>query len=158
MTSSAPAPRFVEHCIALYNELDRQARLEDFEGTIQKVFKGSLLQAFKNTGISQSYYTKIYGALKASECIIVASRGGRGAPSVVILLGRPTSEILSELPLTFGPSAAKLGARITELESRLKRLENLLGGLDVKKALIEVDRRLAELPQLAQENDAKEPE
>lgn len=122
------------HMVAVYRAMYEESQ----EQENYTVYTGKLSQLVKDLGISMTYYSKIFRALYEGDYAALEDRGGRDKPSTVILLREPTVDELTALTLT-NPSP------ILSLVKRMEALESSLGGLYVKGALVEVERRLQAL-------------
>lgn len=134
MTTDEP-PRLFQHALALYNQLLSEASEEC-------VFEGSLVAAFRAIGVSQSYYSVLYGALKELGCIeVVRSGRGGGASSRVILHHPPDLEAFQ----------ARYTGGLTKREphgilgQRLENIEGRLPNIDLHSYIVETERRLESL-------------
>jgi hypothetical protein len=122
------------HVITVYRAMSEDSQEEEN----YSIYVGNLSQLVESLGISMTYYSRIFRALYDGDYAALEDRGGRDKPSTVLLLREPTVEEL--LALTFtnpGP--------ILSLVKRLDSLESSLGGLHVRNALAEVEKRLEAL-------------
>lgn len=129
------------YCRDFYNLLESKAEMEMVNGVPLKLFRGPLTGVYKELGIGQSYYSMINRTLREMGCVTLMRRGARGSDSVLALHHPPdeTEFLFSQSRrLTDPPPAAKLTERI-------ERLERRLGGVDIGKALNEIDERLTKL-------------
>jgi hypothetical protein len=123
----------------MYDELHSRAIDKKLQsGETARVFTGSYVDAWKATGIAQSYYTPIRRALEAHGAITILQRGGRNVDTVIVLIGLP--DVWEDIPggLTDGPKYASLNATVKDIERRL-------GGMNVAAALQEIEMRLTEV-------------
>jgi hypothetical protein len=84
------ASRLYEHTTALYHALDAAATTEPMNGSDARVFRGSIVKAFRSLGISQSYYSEVRRGLLKSESISILQQGSRGIQSVIVLHKEPS--------------------------------------------------------------------
>jgi hypothetical protein len=127
----------------LYKLLEADSQKEVIDGIEIKVFRGPLVQTFKSLGVSQVYYSKSIAGLTSLGCITLLRRGARSSPSIVALHHPPheldwLADRGSGKGLTTSPEGAKLRQEIQDIKRQL-------GGIDIRAALAEFERRLGEL-------------
>jgi hypothetical protein len=143
------APRMFQHTVALY----RQLYSESVEQNGQRIFEGSLVGAFRAIGVSQSYYSSLYGILKELGSIVVerAGRGG-GAKSRVVLYDPPELEPFQSMyrkHLTNSTPYATLALRIENVEGRLPNI-------DLASYIVDLEQRLQSLEDRVQTLERRE--
>ena len=131
-----------QRALDLYDILDRHATEE--EG--QKVFRGSITQAFRELEISQSHYSNVQKLLVAAGAIELVQRGARGIPSVFVLHGKPEAETFSPIPLTGVPKPDMFA-----LAQAVKDIQRQIGGLDIVRALADLEKRVGKLEKKGQD-------
>ena len=120
----------------LYDHLDANAVEEDDV----RIFRGSIVKAYDDLGISHSHYSNVQKMLVESGAIEMLQRGARGIESVYQLNGRPSPEKLRKSPLTKTNSRATVA-----LEQRIADIQRQIGGLDIVAALADLEKRLGKL-------------
>lgn len=133
-------PAVFRHSQSLYDALDARSTVEIVRDTPIKVFRGSITEIYRQTGISQSYYSKVTKALADNGCITYLQRGGRGLETVVAL-HHPPLEHEWNVPQTSLMERGAFGI----LTQRLNNIDESLGGLDVKKALVDLQTQVTTL-------------
>lgn len=128
-----------DHAEKFYNILAEQATREDLDGISDVlVFRGKIGDLYKSLGASQSYYSKIRGALLDMGCISIYAQGARDRPTVVILHHPPEAtefRIRTDGHLTERGVNGILAQRVDDIHKRL-------GGLDIVAALKNFEERL----------------
>lgn len=107
-----------------------------------KVIHVQRTKVFDTLGISRGYYSILYGALEDMGCIEHVTRGTQGKPSEMILHHAPNKEQYdpkrARSSLTVKRQSASLAQRVTILERRLE-------GIEVKEAIVALDKRIRAL-------------
>lgn len=133
---------FIKHCVKFYNTLDDRATDKEVNGRIVRIFAGSYTEAWKASGVAQTYYSPVRKALERHEAIVVLQRGTNQADTVIHLRGLPDEWDVAgwrnDSRLTSAGIAATILADVQEIKSKL-------GGINILEALQEVERRLNEL-------------
>lgn len=142
---------FIQHCIAVYKALDERATVKAKE----RVFAGSVVETFKTTGISQTYYGSVFNTLEDVGAIEKIQRGGRDVDTVIVLKGLP-----KKWPEGLGWKGKNLkplteDTRYATLLLEVEKLKELMGGIDVKTALLEHEDRITKLERIANNGKAK---
>jgi hypothetical protein len=125
-----------DHALKLYEAMNDQA---DKDG----IYEGKVTDTFSKLGISMTYYTPLFNALKELGCIEMLERGTRARPTRYRLHGSPKRKAFDTIYLTNVPRRATLP--LESLEQRLSNLERRLDGLDIKAILLEQEKRLQKL-------------
>ena len=121
------------HIVSVFDAMEAESVvIED-----NKLYIGSL-SALVRSIASSTYYADITRALYDGGYTALVDRGGRSKPSTLLLLRRPQVDELMLLTLEPGPP-------ILSLVNRIERLESSLGGMNVVKALSEVDGKLRQI-------------
>lgn len=128
-----------KHCQTVYSLLAKQAKSEQFADELQLVFRGSYTKVFSESGISNSYYRIVKRIMTELGSITEVRRGSRNVESIILLHGPPKVEDADIIALKDLTPAQK-GA--TLLEQRVKDIEANIGGLDIKKALADIQRQI----------------
>lgn len=84
-----PTPTLFEHCVAVFQEMEGQARDEGAEGLI---YEGHLTKLFNQLGLSAPYYTSVMRRLKQMDCVVQVRRGGGTSTSRWRLVRVPSEE------------------------------------------------------------------
>lgn len=119
------------HMVAVYKAMEEESTV--VEG--QRTYVGKLSQLVDDLGISMTYYSRIFRGLYEGGYAVMEDRGGRNKPSTVFLLQAP--EISDLLDLTLEDTGP-----ILSLMKRLEKVETSIGGMYVKGALAEIEKRL----------------
>jgi hypothetical protein len=122
--------------------------MDEVDNLSIRVWRGSIVDAYKSLGVSQTFYTPVMNTLKDLGCITVLSSGRRASPSVLALHHAPDeTEYLfySESRLKNSPESAKLRGRLEMLEKRI-------GGINIVDTLVELEKRVARLEHQAQKD------
>ena len=132
----------LEHAMRLWKALDALPYEQKHNGKLVEVRK---THVFRELGISQTYYSPIWGALEQGGCIEVYEKGTHGRPSRIMLI-RPPSESTFSVEVLTQPREPDI------LRQRIENVERRLDGVDVKqlgaalvKRIDELDRRLKQL-------------
>jgi hypothetical protein len=109
-------------------------------GSDARVFRGSIVKAFRSLGISQSYYSEVRRGLLKSESISILQQGSRGIQSVIVLHKEPSEESLETVEALGLTTPLEAAIVIQELRD----LKRLIGMISVPDALVNIERRLQE--------------
>jgi hypothetical protein len=124
---------------ALYTALNA---IKGEKGPKGKTIRVQRTKVFDTLGISRGYYTILYSNLEDMGCIEHVSRGTQGRPSEMILYHPPKIEQYdpkrARSRLTTRSKSANLSQRVTILERRLE-------GVDLKEAIVALDKRIRAL-------------
>jgi hypothetical protein len=139
---------FINHCAKMYQALhERAVDKELSSGQTARVFTGSYTDAWKSTGISQTYYSPIRKWLEKNKAILVLQTGGRSVDTVIVLQGLPdTPEAdgwLGNKGLTESTNYARLAESVAEIKKSL-------GGLNIVEILAEFETRVKSLEEQIQ--------
>lgn len=134
MSEDKPKSRLFEHAESLYTRLAKDA--------VDGIFTGSMVQAFRDIGVSQAYYSRIYRTLEeiGSIELLQSGRGGR-QPSIIKLHHAPESA-------NFEAAYDKALTNPTPLDTLRQRVHNVEGRLpsiDISSALADHEQRLKAL-------------
>jgi len=124
------SPRLAQHIISVYERMEAES--VKVEGN--QLYIGSLSILVRSIA-SSTYYSDITRALYDGGYAALLDRGGRSKPSTLVLLRKPKEDELMALTM-------EAESPIVSLMNRLSVLEASVGGMNVVKALSEVDRRL----------------
>jgi len=125
---------FARHIIAVYNYFDEDSTLID---TGEVIWIGNVSEAFKELGISGSYYSLIFRILYDNGYVSQVDRGGRDKPTTLLLHFKPEIETLL-LTTTGLPATIPLVERIGQLERNT-------GEMNLVEALKVLDQRVSAL-------------
>lgn len=120
----------------LYGKLLDHSNKESINGEELIVFRGSMMAVADQLGMSRTNYAKAIRLLKANECLQVVEKGTRGYESVVVLHRPPTAEDAIDRGTLTNPNQP------ARLSRRTDAVERLLGGVDVVRALSDIEQRL----------------
>lgn len=123
-------PTLAKHIITVYEAME----VESVKVENNQLYIGSLSILVRSIA-SSTYYAPITRALYDGGYAALLDRGGRSKPSTLVLLRKPKEDELMSLTM-------EAESPIVSLMNRLTVLETSVGGMNVVKALSEVDRRL----------------
>ena len=126
-----------EHAQKLWNALDALPFEKKERGKLVEVRKTHI---FRELGISQTYYSPIWGALEQAGCIEVYEKGTHSKPSRILLFREPTEDTFSVEVLT-QPREPDI------LRQRIENIERRLDGLDLKGTVAALVKRQDALDQ-----------
>jgi hypothetical protein len=129
------------HLKELYEQLDSEAKEEDMDGVNLRVFRGSIVHAYRTCAIPQSYYSAVRKSLTGMGCITMLRQGARGKASVVVLHKAPELadyEVVKHSDLTPRLDPAILAQRVDDLSKQL-------GGINIVAAFQNIEERLREV-------------
>lgn len=131
------------YCSALYNIMDKDAVAVTLsDSTEVRVWRGLITETAASVGAGEGVYSRVIDRLTILGCIAVLDRGRRNNPSTVALHFPPTAEVWArknlDSDLTNRPSPAMMQAELRDIRGQL-------GGLNVIKALSNLDQRLTEV-------------
>lgn len=125
-----PVSTLFGHCVTVYDEMKRQARMEDVNEVPTLVYEGHLTRlVLQGVNLSAPYYTSVLKALKAMGCVYQLKRGGGGATSKWSLLQAPTEDDFRNMKTMNKPLSGKLA----QLEQQMR---------DMNRRLLEAETRL----------------
>lgn len=137
-------PQLFKHTLLFWRSLSAKANFEPmpgFEDKGSRLFRGKIVELYRELGISQGYYTEIIRFLVDQGCITYIQRGSRGFETVIAVHEPPTLsdwerwKLLPSQGLTEPPDYATL-------ELRIRALETLVGGINIVEALQRVKDEL----------------
>ena len=126
-------PALYRHAVSLYNQLAAGA---DESG----VYTGSKVEAFRAIGVSQGYYSTLYGRLEEMGCIetLHSGRGGGGNLSRVQVYDPPDLDKFQEL---YRKSLTK-DTPFDTMQKRLSNLEGRLPEVDLASVIADFEARI----------------
>lgn len=123
-------PTLAQHIITVYERMEAES--VKVEGN--QLYIGSLSVLVRSIA-SSTYYSVITRALYDGGYAALLDRGGRSKPSTLVLLRKPKEDELMALTM-------EAESPIVSVMNRVAALEASVGGMNVIKALSDVDRRL----------------
>lgn len=140
-------PKLLSYCSALYERFVAESAIEVVEDVELIVWRGKVTITAKDVGIPDGTYKRVMDQLTRMKCVEQVERGFRGsAPTSVILHRPPTVEVWQDESrgrvLTRGETPAILSRRLDDLERRLE-------GIDIKRALAELQKEIDDVRSLA---------
>lgn len=132
-------PKLYEHTLAMYNELRNRAEPLDNGDTMR--FEGSKVEAFRAIGVSQAYYSPIFDALTELGCIEQIQRGASRLPSVILLHHPPESEDFAAIYHVALTKPTPLDTIRQEVDDLRRRLPEI----DVKSFIVSLDARMTDI-------------
>lgn len=127
-----------DHTERFYQALYDASELESLDGVETRIYRGKVTDLYKSLSISQTHYSNIRSALIDLGCMVMVRQGARDFDTVIALYRKPEKEVFEarqKNPLTRRVEAASMIPRI-------EALEKSIGGIDTKKALIEIQRQI----------------
>lgn len=121
-----------------YEVLLAASTVEDVANAKLPVFRGFYGEQFKQTGLPQSQYNPAKQLLEHNGCIEIVERSWRRTPGMVVLF--PLEGMLSPIPKRAKDLTPT--EEFASLQDRVKRLEELVGGLHLPSVLQEIAQRL----------------
>lgn len=150
------------HAINVHAEMVKEAKT-DKDGNIK--WSGSVAEIFRRLKLSQGYYTPIMRLLEHMGCLTQEVKGTKNVKSVYVLLRSPGSIPEADWPSINSIVKSSRRGLTTEqpgyklLEQEIRSLaERLPPGLDIVKALVELQKQLDDLSQRVEAIDAKNSE
>jgi hypothetical protein len=146
-TDSKAPPAIWLHVQKVYEAMEKESFdvYDDIEGGGTKApykrYEGFTSHLFQELGIAVPNYGPVLDLLRAMGCITQERRGGGPSPSVWRLWKRPTPEDFERAHKTMPQAQIKVRKEQHE-EQRILDLQKQLGGLDVPKALIELQSQI----------------
>jgi hypothetical protein len=132
--------KLLEHATALYRALDAAATTEIVNGKETRVFRGSIVECFRSTKVSQAFYSGVRRGLINSESITIIRQGSRSAESIIVLHREPDEESLVTNETLGLTNDSEAGIVFQEL----KDLRHLIGSISIPDALVNIEQRLQE--------------
>lgn len=90
--NSKPTPVIFDHCVQVYQAMEKEAEPEDVAGTQVLVYSGHLTRLFQSQRLSMPYYSAVMRYLKSMGCVEQLRRGGGNAKSKWILRQAPNED------------------------------------------------------------------
>jgi len=144
--------KLYEHTTALYRSLDAAATTEIVNDREARVFRGSIVRAFRGLGISQGYYSEVRKGLVETESITIIRRGSRNSPSVIVLHREPDKKTLEAIE----SSELTNDSEVAILLQELRDVKRLIGSISIPDALMNIEQRLQAIErQLNTNNNSK---
>jgi hypothetical protein len=137
-----PITALQRHSISVYEAMMQSSKEEPVGDEVFIVYRGSVVNLFKNLSIGFSYYTPVFRLLEDSGCVTKLQQGARGVDTIYVLHRPPTEE---DEPVE---SSSRPLTRPTEFDTLTQRVENLerrLGGIDIVRALAELQESVDRL-------------
>jgi len=136
-------PKLLSYCSILYARFLSESITESVEGLEVRVWRGKLTKTATAVGIPDGVYKRVVDQLITLKCIDQLQQGRRGSnPTTIILLRPPTADVWDDeiraRDLTRSLTPAILSRRLDDLERQLK-------GVDIVKALGELQKQIDEL-------------
>jgi DNA-binding IscR family transcriptional regulator len=133
-------PKVFEYGLRLYEEIASNA--------IDGVFTGSKTAAFRNLGISQSYYSKLYRTLQELGCIEMLQRGsgeGIGRNSVIRVHEPPTEDTFFTVYQTTHRQSLDIAGRLDIVEQKVQNVEGRTPDIDLNRYILSFEQRLTDI-------------
>jgi hypothetical protein len=160
--SLSQMPTLLVNLQRFYDALHDAATTDD-QGVV--VFRGHVTKVFLELRppLPQPYYAKLRRYLLATECIVQVSRGARYSDSVWHLIQRPTEDLIRDADPDSLVADTSTDTAIKLVQSRVKDIGEQLGGMNVVRAIGELqgqlnalDERITVVEDSLKDNDNKE--
>jgi hypothetical protein len=109
-----------------------------------RLYEGFTSHLFQELGIAVPSYGPVLDLLRAMGCITQERRGGGPSPSIWRLWKKPTLEDF-ELAFKTMPQVKIAARKEVHEDQRIADLTKALGGIDVPKALVDLQNQINEL-------------
>lgn len=131
-------PTMYRHANTVYFSMSEQSTEKEIKGVTVQVWRGSITDLFRGTGISWSFYQGVMDGLERCGSIARTKRGNAGVPSEFVLHHPPD---LGDWPVTEG-----LTKHVDDdmLKAQVEDLAKRLGGIDIVEAFTDLESRLTE--------------
>jgi hypothetical protein len=128
----------------VYDKLYEESKTNEHE---ERLFEGSMVEVFKQTGASSRYYSSIRKLLISPEldpCVTFMQRGNGSQPTIIRLHHEPPQDWkkISQKGLTAPREGATMLLQIEAELSRLKAWRESIGEVNLSEALRDFDKRL----------------
>lgn len=127
--------KMYQHALTLYDYMSDHA--ED------GVYKGTKVNAWRATGASQGYYTRVFSILEEIGSIKPMDFGGRGRRVYIRLNTRPTLEEFSRASVK--PTNLTPRANYSKLVRDVEAIKQQLPGVDLRSVIEDFETRLRKL-------------
>lgn len=132
-------PAMWDYAYKTYMAMLDQSKTTEEAGVVHVVYTGFISGLmFDDLNVPVPYYGKILKALKAMGCVTQLRRGGGKSPSQWELWKTPTVEDFEKV---WGQQQQE-EHKTTPTESHLKDITRMLGGVDVPKALADLQEQV----------------
>ena len=138
--ASEPNYTIIRYAVLFYQYLDERAEVNEYH---ERVFTGSVGEAYKAVGASSTYHSDIRKLLIDSGSVTVLQRGTGKQPSEWVLNG--LDENILAVPLTPPDRAATVGAQVERRVRTLEAWRETTGGINIAEALRNIELRLGRL-------------
>lgn len=129
------APALLGHCQAVYEKMVERA-FPDAQGNLY--FEGSGTKIVQEAGLSNPYYSSVFGALQKMDCVRQGRRGGGGMGSIWYLLQAPSEELWSaHMADGVGGKGKSPKVSLEEVMQAQKGLLKQVASLEQRVALLE---------------------
>lgn len=135
--------KLYEHTTALYRALDAAATTEIVNGHNARVFRGSIVRAYRGLGISQGYYSEVRKGLIETSSITILRQGSRNAGSIIVLHNEPDEKSLEDVLTSDLTNASEASI----LHQQLRDVKRLIGSISIPDALFNIEQRLQVIEQ-----------
>jgi hypothetical protein len=134
------SPTVLSHAAKFYVAMQELAKPNEYH---EQIFTGGMLAVYRETGASNSYYSRIRKVLVDSESITILQRGTGRQASEVRLNG--LDENIFAIPLTPPGRGAILGSEVDRRLASLESWRGTTGGLNIAEVLRNFESRIARL-------------
>lgn len=125
----------------MYDALFNASKEESVGNQPVRIYRGQISKLFSATGIGAGYYSEVFRQLESQGCITYLQRGSKNVDTVIVLHFPPDPE--HDIPPAKSPlTSAEESANLFE---SVEMLKELVGGIDIAEALVELDRRVRSL-------------
>jgi hypothetical protein len=129
------------HSTRLYAEMLKES---DGVGEVDKpvVWKGHMTKLFVSLNIPLPYYTPVLHLLEEMDCVKQKARGGGARESEWYLIRQPTPELFEKATHKTTTPTPQYQTRIEQLEGQLKDIREMLQGLDIPRAIADLQSQI----------------
>ena len=136
------------HANTVYDAMKKDSKRVTVNGRRAQMWEGFATHLFSELQIPIPYYGKVLNVLKDMGCVTLARRGARSIESQWILYGKPTEAAYMKIRdkhAGSGNSKSRKSQAVLALEQQLADLKASLGGIDIPKALTDLQTQIDEL-------------
>jgi hypothetical protein len=133
-------PKVFEYALQLYRNLEAESK--------DGLWEGSKTAAFRNLGVSQSYYSRIYGTLQELGCIEQIHKGageGFGRASVLRLHHAPEIEPFGSTYAARKRQRLTIVTQVDTLRQDVEQLKGRLPEIDLNRYILSFEQRLTDI-------------
>lgn len=139
-------PALWGHTLRVYEAMAAEAESVQEDGKpASLVYEGYITHLFRDCNVPVPMYGDVLRVLKRMECIVQLKRGGGGAKSRWAITGVAELDSFMEANGQLIAKTSTSRGKTTQLEQQVDDIRKSIGGLDVVKALSEMQHQLNEM-------------